>query len=459
MLKIDCKLIGLMIFMVSSGPLFADIGRTSDSEISIALTGDTVITRKISMHKDKPFAQMINVVRDADAAITNLEHVFFHNQTYPMNHASETGYLRSDPAMANELAWAGFDLIARANNHSGDYGVVGLRETSQHLETAGLIHAGVGENLPRAREARYFDTPNGRVALISVSSTFADSSRASASIIGIPARPGLSPLRYKSIYTVPKEQLESLRTLRDQLDPPHSQVTVAMEKLTLNDDELLFINSNYIDGSHTFNSKFVVGEVIETLTEPNKSDIEALQLEVKAASFQADYTVVTFHGHESKKAHEPSVPADFLVAFSRAMIDAGADVVYGHGPHVLRGIEIYKEKPILYSLGDFIMHGSDFKFSNMDPIKGQKGVEKFYQKEAVLESVIAVPRWKGKQLIELKLHPISLGYGKPTTVWGTPVLADKKTGKKIIQGLAELSRPFGTDIRFDGKVGYVKLSQ
>ena len=47
-------------------------------------------------------------------------------------------------------------------------------------------------------------------------------------------------------------------------------------------------------------------------------------------------------------------PAQFLVTFARAMIDAGADLFVGHGPHVLRGIEIYKGAPIIYSLGDFI---------------------------------------------------------------------------------------------------------
>ena len=40
--------------------------------------------------------------------------------------------------------------------------------------------------------------------------------------------------------------------------------------------------------------------------------------------------------------------------FARKMIDAGADVAVGHGPHVLRGIEIYKEKPIFYSLANFM---------------------------------------------------------------------------------------------------------
>ena len=46
--------------------------------------------------------------------------------------------------------------------------------------------------------------------------------------------------------------------------------------------------------------------------------------------------------------------AEFIPVFARQMIDAGADLVAGHGPHLLRGMELYKKKPIFYSLGNFI---------------------------------------------------------------------------------------------------------
>ena len=62
--------------------------------------------------------------------------------------------------------------------------------------------------------------------------------------------------------------------------------------------------------------------------------------------------IVSLHCHES--GANRSVPADFIPIFARAVIDAGADVFVGHGPHVLRGIEIYKGKPIFYSLSNFI---------------------------------------------------------------------------------------------------------
>jgi poly-gamma-glutamate capsule biosynthesis protein CapA/YwtB (metallophosphatase superfamily) len=62
--------------------------------------------------------------------------------------------------------------------------------------------------------------------------------------------------------------------------------------------------------------------------------------------------VVSLHAHEQLGAKD--VPAEFTGSFARAMIDAGADLVVGHGPHLLRGLELYKGKPIFYSLGNFI---------------------------------------------------------------------------------------------------------
>ena len=48
----------------------------------------------------------------------------------------------------------------------------------------------------------------------------------------------------------------------------------------------------------------------------------------------SDYTIVTIHAHESNQ--KKSVPAEFLIEFARKMVDAGADVVVGHGPHVFK---------------------------------------------------------------------------------------------------------------------------
>lgn len=79
----------------------------------------------------------------------------------------------------------------------------------------------------------------------------------------------------------------------------------------------------------------------------------------------ADLLVVTFHGgaEGTRALHVPEAaeslgaePRGDLRAWARAVIEAGADVVVGHGPHVLRGIEYYRERPIVYSLGNFLTY-------------------------------------------------------------------------------------------------------
>jgi poly-gamma-glutamate capsule biosynthesis protein CapA/YwtB (metallophosphatase superfamily) len=84
---------------------------------------------------------------------------------------------------------------------------------------------------------------------------------------------------------------------------------------------------------------------------------------VRQAKDGGAYVIVTFHaGAEGSSAiwHD-NTDELFMgenrgntVAFSRAMIDAGADLVVGHGPHVLRAAECYHDKPIVYSLGNFV---------------------------------------------------------------------------------------------------------
>jgi len=146
--------------------------------------------------------------------------------------------------------------------------------------------------------------------------------------------------------------------------------------------------------------------------------------------------------------------------------------VVGHGPHVLRGIEIYGGKPIFYSLGDFMFenetllrlpyenyepyelgldhHVADFNDARYD--MGQRG---FPANREIWESVIAIPRWNGDELVELTLHPIDLGFGGPTWERGRPKLADPELAAKIIEDLANRSERFGTEIVFQRGVGQV----
>src|SRR5207247_6192359 len=134
--------------------------RLADNSFTVAMTGYSLITMKLSVHTDPPFLKMIDLIRGADAAFTNLEMLLHDYEPYPSTESGGT-YMRADPVIAKELVWAGFDMVARANNHTGDYGVEGARLTTRHVASAGLVQAGFGESLRQAREARLLDPHNG----------------------------------------------------------------------------------------------------------------------------------------------------------------------------------------------------------------------------------------------------------------------------------------------------------
>jgi poly-gamma-glutamate capsule biosynthesis protein CapA/YwtB (metallophosphatase superfamily) len=428
-----------------------------DRIMTMALTGDSIITMKLSVHTEPPFLKMIDLIRGADVAFTNLEMLFHDYEPYPMTESGGT-YMRADPALAKELAWAGFDIVARANNHANDYGVEGMRLTTRHVTAAGLVQAGVGESLREAREAKFLETGKGRVALVSVASTFPDASRAGVSWGDTRARPGLSPLRFTTTTVLTRQQFDALRS-------------------ALADAGLLRGRGGAGSAStgelHVFGRTFVVGERPETRTEPAREDLDAIAAVVRNASREADYTIVSSHTHE--EGVDRFAPPEFFVTFAHAMIDAGADVIATSGPHILRGIEVYRGRPIFYSLGNFIFENEtllrqppeNYEALGLPPGSGVADFNDrrsnndrigFPSDEHVWESVVAVPRFEGRRLIEVKLYPIALGFGRPRPERGWPMLAGPDLGRKIIADVTKLSEPFGTKIQLVDGVGVVDLA-
>ncbi|MGE0556314.1 MAG: CapA family protein [Gemmatimonadales bacterium] len=434
----------------SPGPVRAQAGADSvKTSFSIALTGDAIITRPMSGYQEPAFLRLIDLLRGQDAAFTNLEVNLHDYEPHPM---VESGglHLRAAPEMARELAWAGFRLASFANNHTTDWGVEGMRITQRHAREAGLVVAGVGESLSEARSARFLETPKGRVALIASASTFPTNSRAGRSLGDIPARPGLSPVRYATTNVLTGAGMSALRTVAADLGQTLSA-----------SDTVRFLGQAFAAGARPGRR-----------TTPHPGDVQEIAAAVRAGRGVSDLVIVSIHAHEG--GADRSVPADFLVSFARAMIDAGADVFVGHGPHLLRGIEIYKGKPIFYSLGDFIFENEtverlpldDFENVGVDPATGVAGLNDvrydtdkrgFPADPLVWESVVAVPRFRGRALESVELYPISLGFGKARTERGRPMLADEPLSRKIIGDLQRLSAPFGTRIDYRDGVGIVSL--
>jgi poly-gamma-glutamate capsule biosynthesis protein CapA/YwtB (metallophosphatase superfamily) len=183
--------------------------------------------------------------------------------------------------------------------------------------------------------------------------------------------------------------------------------------------------------------------------------------------------VVSLHAHEQAASKE--IPAEFIPVFARQMIDAGADVVAGHGPHLLRGLEIYKGKPIFYSLGNFLgqnelvakMPSDAYERFRADPdlTPGQ-----VYQKRTnndqggfpadprYWESVVPVLTYEGNALKGIELTPITLGLGEARHRRGRPRLAEPDDASRILARFADLSKPFGTSLKINGTSATVVLS-
>jgi hypothetical protein len=99
---------------------------------------------------------------------------------------------------------------------------------------------------------------------------------------------------------------------------------------------------------------------------PNVNDLTGARQLVLEAKKKADIVIVSFHGGAEGTDHQHvATRAEIflgenrgnLPAFTHAVIDAGADLVLGHGPHVMRGMEMYKDRLIVYSLGNFCTYG------------------------------------------------------------------------------------------------------
>ena len=430
--------------------------------LTLAAGGDAMITRKLRVFMEPRATALWDIFRRSDVGFVNLE-MLMHEYEHPHGVAGGT-FTASEPANLEELEWAGIQMVSLANNHHYDYGEGGVLTNLANVKAAGLVCAGTGRNLSQARAPGYLDTPNGRVALISTSSTFADAGRATEQRPDAAGRPGLNPLRFSTAHSVDRPAFDELRRVSRELgfeDEKARRRKFGQAVGTDSDTELQF-------NGGTFHQ----GEEFETRTAPNLTDLEGNLKWIRDAGRMADWVIVSIHSHEYGKT--PEEPPDFLVDFARACIDQGADVFLGHGPHFDKGVEIYNGKPILYSLGNFIFQNDTVAWQPAENYDGQRlelgstpadfydarsanDTRGFPADEIYWESVVAQCEYVGGELTSLVLHPIDLGYGRSRSQRGRPLLAEGMVARRVLERVQRLSAPFGTKVDIEDAVGVVKL--
>jgi len=424
---------------------------------TLTSVGDCIIARPIAQNRDAGFQGVASLLRDADVTFGNFEGSAIDIRRFTGYPQAEFGgvWIIGVPDVAKDLRALGFDVMSRANNHATDWGAEGMRLTSAALDEAGIVHAGVGEHRAAARAGRSVDTPKGRVGLVSIASTFTPLSRSTSPLGEAPGRPGVNALRTTRYSLVTRDEMQMLRKLRDE-QPPGSIRPPDKD----DPDELTLFGASYRVADRrgfTFSMDPV--------------DRDEILKSIRATKQMTDFVIATIHAHEPGNWSEE--PADFLPELAHAAIDAGADQFVGHGPHQLRGIEVYNGKPIFYSLGDFVFQldllqpvARDlYEQFKMDPAASSDADfnamwnARTFGGDVWYQSVVATTKWDGGRVSEIRLYPIDLNYGARGANRGVPRLASPGVARTILERLQRLSKPFGTTIAIEQNVGVIRVAK
>jgi len=378
---------------------------TVEGDIVLTAVGDMIFNQEISGFKEPYYQNLYRIMQDAHIAYGNLE--------MPLNEKPElqrgTYNFRQGRDFAWEIVKIGINLVSLANNHQFDYGEEGLKDCLRILKQSGIRYAGAGLNSAQAKSPARIQIYKTKFSLLSFYS------------------PG------------------SLRSRHSE--GPTISVISAPSVLIENE------NGN--------------AEAIHASVE---SDVKAMEDAIIVEKRHSDILMVHFHFHwvpHSRAYGIPNkVPPNEALLIHKA-IDAGADVILGNGPHVLRGIEIYKGKPIFYSSGNFIYQwktpdkvpaivwsrDQETLSGYEDTDRSQRGLDPRQETETILARLTI----RDKKINKIEIFPVILNVKEPAM--GSPRLAGEKRGKEIIKYIQELSEPYKTEIIYKDWYGEVKLDQ
>lgn len=432
--------------------------------IAFVATGDYLQTRRVPNYQDTEFKKIREIVRGTDARITNLEIIIVQDEGIPGAYPGGT-HVKTTPDRLDDLKEYGFNLVGTANNHAFDYSYEGLAATNRYLDQAGILHTGTGENLYEAGKLVFLDTAAGRVAMIAVSVASHLSHMATEQRHNSKGRPGINGLRHVRRHVISKEEMTVLKKIANKTE------INAFTQMAINEAFILpFPENTFPFGidQYGYPLKFEVGDVEGLITEPNEQDMKRLEGLIDDARRQADYVVINFHAHEMKDTDKREA-ADFVKIAARRFIDAGAHAIVGHGPHTVRGIEIYRNRPIFHGLGNFIFQNETLDslpqdFYDNHHIPNDYGVMQAMDKKTkdgtkgllsipeMMESVLPTWTMRNGELKEITLYPLDLGHGNKRHQNGFPQLTKNES---VLKRLQELSAPFGTEIRIEDGVGKI----
>jgi len=261
--------------------------------VEILLTGDIILNLEDTDFWPL-FEPTAELTRRAHVTIGQVENMYTER-----GHASSAdpgaSYRARDPRRLENLRRAGFDVATLAGNHIFDAGTQGIEDTIDILRDLGIPHAGGGRTLAEARAPAFVQAGELTIAVLSYNAvgpkeTWATPTKAGAAYVWV-----LS----------------------------HYEVDIASPGMRL--------------------------PRVWTFCDPET--LERMQDDIRAAKERCDLLAVAIH---KGVVHAAGELAMYERPIAHAAIDAGADIVVGHHAHLLRGVELYRGRPIFHGLSNFV---------------------------------------------------------------------------------------------------------
>ena len=328
------------------------------SGLSVALVGDLNLGTPINPHN---VLDLIKMDFGAfDVKFCNLEGCLFDPNVL-LEH--KPGWRHCDQGLVQVLAELKLNAAACANNVH--FGQAAIEHSLSLLDTHNIAHAGAGINRQEARRPAIFEWKGTTFGLLSYTAVYWPIGQAAGE-----KNAGVATVKVYTAY-------EPHRRLFEMPGAPPT-----------------------------------------TLTHPDEKECEEIKNDIIELRKKVDVLVVYFHwgvsGHHDV--------CQYQTTLGRLAINAGADLVVGSHPHVVQAVEIYKGKPIFYSLGNFLF-GSDFK-----PARGYRN------------GLVAIAEVKNREVVRVLIVPSAINEKEQPALLGP----DQSESAALMDSVKRLSSVFGT---------------
>jgi poly-gamma-glutamate synthesis protein (capsule biosynthesis protein) len=377
-------------------------------QLKLMFVGDVVPGDLISKDGRYQFDKVLPYLQEGDLRCCQLE-TCISDRGKPRRDVL-TPFIRSSKTVEG-LKHAGFDVITFGGNNQLDFGEEAFLDTLDILKENEIQVVGAGRNLSEANKHVVVEKNGVRIAFVDRCTLLRQGYEA------MEDRPGIAPLEAYTHY-------EPLENIREQPGTPSRTITV-----------------------------------------PDYNQLVELKNEIKKADNNADVVIASFHWGVHF-CHDLSTLQPDL---AYEAIDAGADIVIGTHPHVLQAIDVYKGRPIFYSLGNFA-------FSPINPSSpwykwrtsgGQTYRSYYYMGDYPYDINSIKPRKAWRQSILVICDVTQNGINKVsfrpslTNEQGIPSIInlDEKEGDTILKLLTRLSKMCGTNFKIEKDKVTIDLDQ